>query len=149
MIILGLTQSLTCFFSAGYFFICHDISTSGQSGSNYVLPTIRVGHLRVRCLFSKPLPIDLTMLILAEFPSTLFISRTGKISSSYTQMRYVSKIYFTKFQRKFTRGQKEIAYVFGKRKVFFFTPIPCNYTSSPLDGMSRNYFSFRWICKSK
>ena len=25
---------------------------------------------------------------------------------------------------------------------FFFTPIPCTYTSSPLDGRGRNYFFF-------
>ena len=25
---------------------------------------------------------------------------------------------------------------------FFFTPIPCAYTSSPLDGMARNFFFY-------
>ena len=30
----------------------------------------------------------------------------------------------------------------------FFTPIPCTYTSSPLDGMAKNYFYFStWIRK--
>ena len=31
---------------------------------------------------------------------------------------------------------------------YFFTPIPCTYTSLQLDGMARNYFSSRWIRKS-
>ena len=31
---------------------------------------------------------------------------------------------------------------------FFFTPIPYTYTSSPLDGMAKNYFLFStWIRK--
>ena len=30
----------------------------------------------------------------------------------------------------------------------FFTPIPCTYTSLPLDGMARNYyFLSTWICR--
>ena len=31
----------------------------------------------------------------------------------------------------------------------FFTPIPCTYTSLPLNGMARNYYYFlsTWICK--
>ena len=32
---------------------------------------------------------------------------------------------------------------------FFFTPIPCTYTSSPLDGRAGNYYFFStWIRKS-
>ena len=27
-------------------------------------------------------------------------------------------------------------------KVLFFTPIPCTYTSLPLDGMARNYYYY-------
>ena len=29
----------------------------------------------------------------------------------------------------------------------FFTPIPCTYTSSPLDGVARNYLLSTWISK--
>ena len=44
---------------------------------------------------------------------------------------------------------------FGKKKnntrvltqvmLFFFTPIPCTYTSLPLDGMARNYYLFIFL----
>lgn len=35
-------------FRNGYFFCVFDLSTSGKSGTNYVVPSIRVGHLRIR-----------------------------------------------------------------------------------------------------
>ena len=39
------------------------------------------------------------------------------------------------------RRQKLITFVtFNFWEYFFFTPIPCTYTSLPLDGMARNYF---------
>lgn len=70
-------------FSKGYFFAVYDLSTSGKCGTNYVIPSIRVGNLRVRVLFSEALPIDLTMLMYCEFPATLFIGKTGKLGGSY------------------------------------------------------------------
>jgi hypothetical protein len=71
------------FSSEGYFFCVYDLSTSAKSGGANLIPSIRVGHLRTRVLFNEPLPLDLTMLILAEFPAVLFISKSGKIGSSY------------------------------------------------------------------
>ena len=35
-------------FRNGYFFAVFDLSTSGKCGTNYVVPSIRVGHLRIR-----------------------------------------------------------------------------------------------------
>jgi hypothetical protein len=35
-------------FRNGYYFCVFDLSTSGKSGTNYVVPSIRVGHLRIR-----------------------------------------------------------------------------------------------------
>ena len=35
-------------FRYGYYFCVFDLSTSGKSGTNYVVPSIRVGHLRIR-----------------------------------------------------------------------------------------------------
>ena len=48
-------------------------------------------------------------------------------------------------EKKFINTCKECV-----RNFFFFTPIPCTYTSSPLDGMARNYiiiFLSTWIRK--
>ena len=76
-------HGLTFIYRAGYFFSCFDLSTSGKSSSRNFLPSLRVGHLRARVLFNEPLPVDLTMLIFCEIPSTLFIGKTGKMSSSF------------------------------------------------------------------
>ena len=70
-------------FRQGYYFCVFDLSTSGKSGARNLLPAIRVGHLRARVIFNEPLPLDLTMLMFCEFPSTMFLSKTGRIGSSY------------------------------------------------------------------
>jgi len=35
-------------FRNGYFFAVYDLSTSGKSNSNFLIPSIRIGHLRTR-----------------------------------------------------------------------------------------------------
>ena len=70
-------------FRQGYFFCVYDLSTSFKAGGANLIPSIRIGHLRTRIQFNEPLPIDLTMLILAEFPSVLFIAKSGKVGSSF------------------------------------------------------------------
>ncbi len=67
----------------------YDLSTSCKSGTSYVIPATRAGHLRIRVLWSEPLPLDLTMVMYCEFPSTLFLNKQGatsnlKVTSSYT-----------------------------------------------------------------
>ena len=70
-------------YRTGYFFGVYDLSTSGKCGTNYVIPSIRVGHLRSKIQFNEALPFDMTLLVYCEFPSTLFIGKTGKIGGSY------------------------------------------------------------------
>jgi hypothetical protein len=68
----------------------YDLSTSGKSGTNYVIPATRSGHLRIRVLWSEALPIDMTMVMYCEFPSTLYLNKQSastsslKVTSSYT-----------------------------------------------------------------
>ena len=69
--------------SSGFFFAVYDLSTSGKCGSNYVVPSIRVGNLRIRVFFNEAVNLDLTMLVYCEFPATLYIGKTGKLSGSY------------------------------------------------------------------
>ena len=38
-------------FRNGQFLSCYDLSTSSKCGTNYVIPTVRSGHLRIRLLF--------------------------------------------------------------------------------------------------
>ncbi len=70
-------------FRKGYFFCVYDLSTSSKSGAANLIPSVRVGHIRTRVQFNEPLPLDITMLVLAEFPAVLFISKSGKIGSSF------------------------------------------------------------------
>jgi hypothetical protein len=68
----------------------YDLSTSGKCGTNYVIPEVRSGHVRIRILWSEPLPIDLTMVMYCKFPSTLYLNKENatssnlKVTSSYT-----------------------------------------------------------------
>jgi hypothetical protein len=43
------------YFRRGYFFGVYDLSTSGKCGTNYLIPSIRVGHLRLRYPYNKTL----------------------------------------------------------------------------------------------
>lgn len=70
-------------FRRGNFFAVYDLSTSGKCGSNFVVPSIRIGHLRVKVQFNAALPIDLTMLAYCEFPNTLYIGKSGNVTTSF------------------------------------------------------------------
>lgn len=70
-------QVLSYFCRRGYFMSCYDLSTSSKCGTNYVVPTIRSGHLRIKVQFSEPMPIDLTMIMFCEFTGTLEITKDG------------------------------------------------------------------------
>jgi hypothetical protein len=70
-------------FKNGFFFAVYDLSTSGKCATNFVIPAIRVGHLRMRVQFSDTMPIDLTMILHCESPSTLYIGKGGKTTASY------------------------------------------------------------------
>ena len=72
-----------CFFRHGYYFFVNDLSTSGRSGSSNLIPAIRVGHLRLRVLFSEALPLDLACILHCEFPATMYVNKTGHVTGSY------------------------------------------------------------------
>ena len=67
----------------GYYFVVNDLSTSGRSGSSNLIPAIRVGHLRLRVLFSEALPLDLACILHCEFPGTMYVNKTGHVTGSY------------------------------------------------------------------
>jgi hypothetical protein len=67
----------------------YDLSTSGKCATNFVVPSIRVGHVHFRLEWSDALPEDIEMLALCEYPSTLFLNKQGskpsyKVGQSYT-----------------------------------------------------------------
>ena len=53
-----------------------------------------------------------------------------------------------KFQLRRSNGLGAIgkhAYTHTLAFIYFFTPIPCTYTSLPLDGMAKNYYCFFYM----
>jgi len=70
-------------FRNGYFFATFDLTTSGKAGTNFVIPTVRLGHLRLNVQLNAPLNVDMTALLYCEFTSTLFIHKNGHVTSSY------------------------------------------------------------------
>ena len=59
--------------SSGFFFAVYDLSTSGKCGSNYVVPSIRVGNLRIVSFSMKPSIWILLCWSIVNFPQ-LFTS---------------------------------------------------------------------------
>ena len=66
-----------------YYFVVYDLSTSGRSGASNLIPAIRVGHLRLRVLFSEALPLDLACILHCEYPATMYLSKSGNVTGSY------------------------------------------------------------------
>jgi len=81
---LPFTNSITYDdFRNGYYFCVFDLSTSSRSTSSGLIPSVRVGHLRLKVLFSDGIPFDLTCLMHAEFPSAIFLNKGGKVSGTF------------------------------------------------------------------
>jgi len=70
-------------FKQGYYLAVFDLSTSSNCNSAGLTPAIRLGHLRVKITFSEPLPVDLTCLLHAEYPSALFLTKDGGITGTF------------------------------------------------------------------
>ncbi len=70
-------------FMHGYFFLYFDLTTSLQAGLNDLVPAVRQGHLVLNIEFSGQLPIELTLIIYAEYPSLLKMNKNRQISRSY------------------------------------------------------------------
>jgi len=70
-------------FRKSFYFSVFDLSTSNRCNSSGLIPSIRVGHLRLKVQFSEALPFDLTCLMHAEFPSTVFLNKQGKVTGTF------------------------------------------------------------------
>lgn len=51
---------------------------------NNIYAFINLGHMRLRIRFNEALPKDLTVIVLAEFPTHLELSKTGLVKTSYS-----------------------------------------------------------------
>ncbi len=86
---LGLTKSRTGNnvtlreFMGGAFLCAYDLSTNGQSAIDTVVPSVRLGNLRLKVEFSNTTVEELTLLMYAEFPSLIQIDKFRRIKSSF------------------------------------------------------------------
>ena len=70
-------------FRLEFYFCVFDLSTSARCNSSALIPSCRAGHLTLKVVFSEGLPFDITCLMHAEFPSTMFLNKTGKPTGTF------------------------------------------------------------------
>ena len=86
---LGLTDTTTGNnltmdeFLGGAFFCVYDLTTSSQSFLDFVVPSVRLGNLRLKVEFSETTVEELTLLMYAEFPSLIQIDKFRRIKMSF------------------------------------------------------------------
>ncbi len=86
---LGLTKSRTGNnvtlkeFMGGTFLCLYDLSTSGQSAIDPVIPAVRLGNLRLKVEFSASTVEELTLVMYAEFPSLIQIDKFRRMKTSF------------------------------------------------------------------
>lgn len=72
----------TEFMSDSYFEV-FDLSTSGFSGADYLVPAIKLGGTALNVTFSNSVPEDLTIIVYAEYPSLLTVDKNGLVKMTY------------------------------------------------------------------
>jgi hypothetical protein len=71
-------------FRSDFFIQTWDLSTNGMgANSSFLIPAIRLGHVRLEMRFSNPTPEELTLLIYSDYPSLLSINKDLKVNTSY------------------------------------------------------------------
>ncbi len=70
-------------FMGGAYFCTYDLSTSGQSAIDPVIPSVRLGNLRLKLEFSASTVEELTLIMYAEFPSLMQIDKFRRIKTSF------------------------------------------------------------------
>ncbi len=70
-------------FLHGFYFLYFDLSTAAQAGLEFVVPAVRQGNLHLQIIFSDTLPIEVTLLIYAEYPTLMTMDKNRQIALSY------------------------------------------------------------------
>ncbi len=70
-------------FHNGYFFAAYDLTTSSNSGMNFLVPSVRLGNLRLNLEFSTTIEEEMTIIVYAEFPSMLTIDQYRRIRMTF------------------------------------------------------------------
>ncbi len=70
-------------FHNGFFFVAYDLTTSSDASADYVIPAIRQGNLNLQVTFSEPTPLELTMIVYAEYPTVIKMDKNRQIGMSF------------------------------------------------------------------
>lgn len=70
-------------FHHGSYLCAFDLTTSANSGMNFLVPSVRLGNLRLSLEFSKTTGEEMTLLIYSEFPSLVTIDKFRQIRMTY------------------------------------------------------------------
>ncbi len=70
-------------FLHGFYFLYYDLSTASQAGLEYVIPAVRQGNLHLQVIFSDTLPVEVTLLVYAEYPTLMTMDKNRQIALSY------------------------------------------------------------------
>ncbi len=70
-------------FHNGFFFVVYDLTTSSDASADYVVPAVRQGNLNLQVTFSEPIPLELTMLVYAEYPTVIKMDKNRQIRMSF------------------------------------------------------------------
>ena len=87
--VLGFTKTRTgnnltrTDFHNGYYLCCYDLTTSANSAMNFLVPSVRLGNLRLNLEFSTTIEEEMTIVIYAEYPSMLTIDQYRRIRMTF------------------------------------------------------------------
>ncbi len=87
--VLGFTKTRTgnnltrTDFHHGYYFCAYDLTTSANSSMNFLVPSVRLGNLRLNLEFSTTIEEEMTIIIYAEFPSMCTIDQYRRIRMTF------------------------------------------------------------------
>ncbi len=70
-------------FHRGFFILAYDLTTSAEATAANIISAVRQGNLNIQVTFSDPTPVELTMLIYAEYPTLIKIDKNRQIRMSY------------------------------------------------------------------
>ena len=72
-------------FHSGCYIRVWDLCSAGPDRSPDIVPTINAGVYSIEVTFSKPLPKQIAMLVVADQPSLLTLGSGGETATSYMQ----------------------------------------------------------------
>ena len=70
-------------FLNGFFFVVFDLTTSSDAAADFVVPAVRQGNLNLQVTFSGATPLELTLIVYAEYPTLIKMDKFRQIRMSF------------------------------------------------------------------